>query len=277
MNYLKIILRASLVTSILLTLLAILLNIIIYKDPNWDGIFFLLLSNFLLSLVMAYYVYNATLSGNKLIGMTFVISYIIGNFNIMVEALIFHVTDNMGTINAMVLGIINFSALSISLTWLLKNQHEKSFLMPYPSRTLFSWSTRLAVSVLLYVVVYFVAGMILQLSYPFLHDFYAGKIPALTLILKTQLLRGAVYTAIALVVIYTVNLKSFLTSLLVGFIFSILGGIAPLIPMNDLMPFQIRLVHGLEVGISNFIFGFIISQLLSNRLKALPDTKVSPI
>ena len=277
MKYLKIILRASLVTSILLTLLAILLNIIIHKDHNWDGIFFLLLSNFLLSLVMAYYVYNSTLSGNKLIGMTFVIGYIIGNFNIMVEALIFHVTDNMGTIDAMVLGIINFSALSIALTLLLKNKNEKNFLMHYPPRTLFTWSTRLAASVLLYAVIYFVAGMILQLAYPSLHDFYAGKIPALTLILKTQLLRGAVFTAIALVVIYTVNLKSFQASLLVGFIFSILGGIAPLIPMNELMPFHIRMVHGLEVGISNFVFGFSISQLLSNRLKALPDTKVSPI
>ena|SRR2546430_7288562 len=44
-------------------------------------------------------------------------------------------------------------------------------------------------------------------------------------------------------------------ALFFGAAYSILGGIAPLLLPNPLMPAPIRLAHGFEVGISNFVFG----------------------
>ena len=53
---------------------------------------------------------------------------------------------------------------------------------------------------------------------------------------------------------------------LIGLTFSVLGGIAPLIIPSDLMPVNIRWAHGIEVGISNFIFGMIAGRLLGQRI-----------
>jgi hypothetical protein len=45
-----------------------------------------------------------------------------------------------------------------------------------------------------------------------------------------------------------------------------LGGIAPLIQPNELMPLYIRIGHSFEVGISNFAFGLVLGLLLSQKL-----------
>jgi hypothetical protein len=50
-------------------------------------------------------------------------------------------------------------------------------------------------------------------------------------------------------------------ALLIGLVFSILGGIAPLIPPNEFMPADIRIGHGFEVGVSNLIYGVILGYL----------------
>ncbi len=45
----------------------------------------------------------------------------------------------------------------------------------------------------------------------------------------------------------------------------VLGGIAPLLLPNPFMPSGIRLAHGFEVGISNFLFGMIVGAALASK------------
>jgi hypothetical protein len=58
------------------------------------------------------------------------------------------------------------------------------------------------------------------------------------------------------------NISLIKKAILIGLIFSVLGGVAPLIPPSELMPSYVRLGHGFEVGISNFIYGIVLAVLL---------------
>ncbi|WP_152530925.1 hypothetical protein [Sediminibacterium sp. C3] len=114
-------------------------------------------------------------------------------------------------------------------------------------RSLLKWSWKLVSGVLLYVLFYIIAWMILQASLPELDQFYKGKIPAFQVMIYMQLVSTA---------------PKWRYAVLVGMVFSILGGIAPLLPPNNLMPAVIRVGHGFEVGISNFLFGWITGVVL---------------
>ena len=55
-------------------------------------------------------------------------------------------------------------------------------------------------------------------------------------------------------------------ALLIGAFFAIVGGLAPLIvPENEHMPDYIRFGHAFEVGISNSLFGFLLTWLVGQK------------
>ena len=72
----------------------------------------------------------------------------------------------------------------------------------------------------------------------------------------------------------TLNISVVKKAILIGLTFAILGGIAPLIPPNELMPSYVRLGHGFEVGISNFIYGILLALLL--KLKSSAKADINP-
>ena len=106
------------------------------------------------------------------------------------------------------------------------------------------------------------------------------KIPPFDLVIPTQILRGLIFVAIAILILRTSKLNTLKSAVLIGAIFSVLGGIAPLIPPNEHMPGFIRLGHGFEVGISNFLYGFVLGFLLNQsqgkRLSGLSSNKINP-
>ncbi len=63
----------------------------------------------------------------------------------------------------------------------------------------------------------------------------------------------------------TLNIALSKKAVLIGLTFAVIGGIAPLIPPNELMPAYVRLGHGFEVGISNFIYGVLLAILLRSK------------
>jgi hypothetical protein len=63
-----------------------------------------------------------------------------------------------------------------------------------------------------------------------------------------------------------VKLSKLKKAVLIGLIFSILGGIAPLILPNEVMPLNLRMGHLFEVGISNFLYGFLLGYILSQKV-----------
>lgn len=130
-------------------------------------------------------------------------------------------------------------------------------------RSVGGWLWRIALGDVSYIFLYFLAGM---LVFPFVQDFYAAKtIPAVGDILKMQVFRGLVYIGVALpaVRLFEGNLRR--GALALGLAFSVLGGIAPLVLPNPLIPANVRLAHGIEIGVSNFIYGVILARLLAPK------------
>jgi hypothetical protein len=122
------------------------------------------------------------------------------------------------------------------------------------------WFLRIGLGALAYVVVYFTAGLT---AFPFMADFYAGRsIPNPAYIALIQLFRGLGYVGIALALVRWLPLHRMGTALTVGLTLSILGGIAPLVVPNIYLPTPVRLVHLIEVGVSNFVFAFFVGWLL---------------
>jgi hypothetical protein len=115
--------------------------------------------------------------------------------------------------------------------------------------------------------------MILQASLPAINEYYQDKLPPLNVILYTQVFRGLVFVMTAVffqhVCIHSSKTRQ---AMLLGLIFSVLGGIAPLLPPNNFMPPLVRLGHGFEVGISNWLFGYLL-MLIVYRATTSKSTK----
>ncbi len=258
--------------ALALTLLFALANLAF----GLEGGFFLsgwsLLSNLLVAGVLMAMMEASNWHGWRLALLLFLVYFIIGHFNILIEAYIFNVTDRSRTVLEMARGLIVCLLVSTIAVILARRWHGNSFFegLHLPDRSWWSWSWRVFLGILLYFVIYAAAGMTLQAVYPEFMDFYEGKVPPIDLIFKVQLFRGVVFVAIAFLIIYSTQLSLWKTALLVGLVFSIFGGIAPLIPPNSLMPGYVRFAHGFEVGISNFLYGMVLVGLLNKRIILTP-------
>ena len=110
-----------------------------------------------------------------------------------------------------------------------------------------------AASSLLYLVCYFIAGMII---FPFVRDFYATQtVPSTLEVASLQFfVRGPIFVAICLALMRMVRMSGAAGALAVGLMFTVMTGVAPLILPNALFPDSVRWVHFCEVTSSNFVF-----------------------
>ena len=258
----------SLLGAIILTLLTMVFTEIMSSSHHMSYYLWSIPANFLVSLVLGYYIIHSTYNGFKLCANVLMVYFIIGFLNIMIEALIFNVSDRVETINSLIGGLFLTLLYSPLYVYVLGRWKSQSVPISFQPRSLFGWIWKITITDLLYFVVYMMAGLTLIAVYPELIDFYEDKVPAFDLIFKTQLFRGLIFAGIALLVLRTTDLPPLKAALLIGAIFSVLGGIAPLIPPNELMPPNIRLAHSFEVGISNFVYGIIAGYLLKQKFAA---------
>ena len=107
--------------------------------------------------------------------------------------------------------------------------------------------------------------MILRASYPDLMSFYEGKIPPVDVMIFTQFPRSLLFVLVAVLILRTLQLTQIKKTLIIGLVFSVLGGIARLIPPSQFMSANSRLVHGIEVEISNFLYGMTLAYLLGQK------------
>lgn len=248
-----------------MTLLYLAVSLIFGSTLKMSHYEWKLLSNILILIALGYYITNSNLNGIKLALSAFVIFYGIGYFNILDEALLFNVTDTRETISIMIKGFIVALMVSPFFVYLLGKWTSKSIDLKFKSRPILGWIWRIILCDILYLLFYIIAGLILQKVYPELMDFYKDKIPSHALIINTQFFRGFVFVGIAILILRTLNLSLTKKAVLIGLIFSILGGIAPLIPPNEFMPAYVRFGHGFEVGISNFLYGLVIGLILGQK------------
>ena len=170
-----------------------------------------------------------------------------------------------GSMGMLLFGLPGIILLTLSLRYITDKLKKRS---------VFNWIWRIVVGIFLYLFLYLTAGFILQATYPELLDFYKDKIPPFDLMIGTQFLRGLIFVVVAILILRTLKELKSKKAIFIGLVFAILGGIAPLIIPNDLMPHNIRMGHLFEVGSSNFIYGFILAYLLSQQQISEDQNKI---
>ena len=252
-----------LMVTLLMTVASSFLSIIQADIRDLSVYLWLFLSNLLIASLLTYFVVNSVYWGWKLSLVTFLIYFAISHFNTQIEAIIFNVLDPYISIKYMVSeGVIALITSFILVLFNNKWKEDHQTKSATFKRSILSWIWRILLADILYLLLYFIAGITLQLIYPEFMDFYQGKIPSISLIIKTQIfLRGFVFIGIAILIISAANLSEARRAILIGSVFAILGAIAPLIMPNEFMPLNVRIAHGFETSISNFLYGFLLSYL----------------
>jgi uncharacterized membrane protein (DUF485 family) len=204
--------------------------------------------------------------GWKLSGTLFVLYFGINQLNTLDEALLFKVGLKAPQVFHMMasgfLTALIFCPLLVLILdcWKKTPQEEVGPLVPRPAA---NWVGRILLGVLLYVLCYFVAGII---AFPFVKDFYAGvKLPGPASILEMEIFRGLVYVAAGLAVVHGMKGQRARAAITLGLSFPILAGVAPLLLPNPYLPGYVRLAHGFEIGISNFVYGILLGYLLTRK------------
>lgn len=253
---------------IALTLLNFLLDFVLGLTPNFLYYGWHIVSNALIFIVLGYYIIHANLTGARLALSVLAVYFIIGNLNLVIEAVIFNIVNIKGVLNSVPRDLITVIIISPAIVFIYGKWKGKVEKNEFAIRSVLGWIWRVAVGDILYLIFYIVAGLTLINVYPELMKFYNEKLPPPPeLIFGIQLIRGLIFVAIAMLISRTVNLSLLKKAVLIGLIFSILGGIAPLILPNAEMPAYIRFGHGFEVGISNFLYGLVLGYLLSQKSK----------
>lgn len=224
-------------------------------------------SNFLIVILLSFYVIHCVFARYKLLFSTFTIFYIIGNFNIVVEGFIFGILEPNEMARSIFIGV-PFSLLgSLIVIYVFNRWHprDKSVQSFHP-RTWFHWGWRILLANFTYIVFYLIAGILIQTYTPGFVEFYADKWPTpLVFFMTNMFFRGFVFVAIAILIDRSLNRPMLDKAVFIGFVFSVIGGIAPLIPPSDYMPQFIRIAHGLEIGVSNFLYGATVFLLIRSR------------
>jgi hypothetical protein len=125
---------------------------------------------------------------------------------------------------------------------------------------------KLPALILLYIMLYFGAGQFIAWQSAAVRDYYGQglAIDTPTLILL-QAGRGAAWAGLAWLLARHLRGSVPAKALLAGAAFAILMT-APLLYPNALMPWSVRRVHLVEIGVSNFLFGLLAVWLLSGGI-----------
>lgn len=197
-------------------------------------------------------------TGLRLVLMLFLVGFVVGSANSLIEALFFKVLPLRDIPAAAVPAAIVFAILS-PLAVLLAGRW-RSAAGPAALEGGFTPASLLAV-VVAYEILYWTAG---TLVYPFVADFYATTrtIPPAFAVSAVQVVRSLIFVA----AVYPL-LKSGLRGapLVLALVYSVIGGVAPLLPDNPYMPSDIRFFHAVETSLSNFLFGLVVGFLFTHR------------
>lgn len=180
----------------------------------------------------------------------------IGMANNLIEAIVFGVIRPADAIGGLGFALTSFTLLSL-LAVLIAGQWRGPAV---PPATLPLTPARLALAVIAYELLYFGAG---TLVFPYVADFYATRtLPPFHLVAALQVARALIFLAFAIPLLRRAPRHA---PWLLAVAFAVIAGIAPLVMDNPYMPANIRFYHAIEVGTSNFVFGFILGWLFRSR------------
>jgi hypothetical protein len=136
------------------------------------------------------------------------------------------------------------------------------------------WTWKVPLAALAYVAVYFTFGYYVAWRSPAVTAYYRGSDPGsfwaqIGNVLRetpwlpaAQVLRGLVWTALALLVMRVTRASVLEKALATGALFAVVMNAGLLLP-NPYMPFEVRMVHLVETASSNFLYGALLVWLFS--------------
>ncbi len=135
--------------------------------------------------------------------------------------------------------------------------------------SVFSRVWRVGVAGVVYAFLYFLAGMFVVYSHDFAREYYrgvgGGAMNPLDLF-AFQIGRGGVWALMALPLLASQSSSTWERSNALGAAFAVFVG-ALLLHENPLMPGQIRMLHLVEISVSNFLFGLVVGYLLTRLVR----------
>ena len=217
----------------------------------------------LLNLLVLWVVARASLTGGgRLVMMLFLLGFVAGSANNLIEAMFFGVLPPRAIAAAALPAVIIFAILSPAAVLFSGRWRAADNAVPVEGG--FTPLTLLGV-VVAYELLYWTAG---TLVYPYIADFYATRtIPPAYLVAAVQIVRSLIFVGAAYPLLKT-GLRG--APLVLALVYSVIGGVAPLLPDNPYMPPDIRFYHAIETSTSNFLFGLVVGSLFRRRRPAVP-------
>jgi hypothetical protein len=224
--------------------------------------------------IIFYFINNAWLTGWKLAGIVFLVSFGIQYFMSQIETVWFN--ESLKLSRNAILAIVSGGAVmtllfSPTATWFTGNfgSSHKS------ANGSLNWDLKrmimriILISVVIWPVVYFLAGYLIAWQFTEVRLYYSGTAEMATFfsIMKDnvesglyffQIFRGVCWILIGLIVIGSIKGTWIHKGIILGLLFAILGSSGLILP-NPVMPDMVRMAHLIETAPSSFLWGFIIA------------------
>jgi hypothetical protein len=235
------------------------------------------------ALVLSFLILRSRWYGLKLIGAVLLVHFGVETFMTQIETLYFNSAVQMGM--AVFVGIVAagglraliFAPLAVLIFGKMKKpvSTEEKRAAAAPS----GWGKRLAALAVLYVVVYFVFGYFVAWQWEETRLYYSGTTairPFLAhfrdlffiedpVIIPFQLLRGALWSALALAIVRMMKARRWEASLAVALAFAVLLSLPLGLFPNPYMPPAVARAHFFETSSSMLLFGGIAGWVMYRR------------
>ncbi len=206
--------------------------------------------------VLTFAAFSARIGGWRLYVALWVLGIGAGMINNMIEGVVFGVAPIGAVLDAIAMAAVAFAILA-AVAMLLTRKWRAGDLAPAgPQLSL----PKLGAIVVVYEILYFTAG---TLVFPYVAPFYANiGLPSGAEVIALEIPRALLWLAFAWPFL---RLAPRFVPLNLALAFSVIGGIAPLVVDNPLMPLWVRIPHMIETSTSNFLFGLFVGWLLTWR------------
>jgi len=232
------------------------------------------------ALVLSFPILRSRWYGLKLIGAVFLVQFGVETFMAQIETLYFNSAVQMGTdvlvaiVAAGALRALIFAPLAVFIFGKMKKpvQSEEKRARAVPSE----WGKRFAALTVFYVVVYFMFGYFVAWQWEETRLYYSGTTAIKPLfihfrdlfltedpiIIPFQLLRGALWTSLAIIIVRMMKAERWEASLAVALTFAVLLSMPLLLFPNPYMPTIVARSHFFEVSSSMLLFGGVAGWVL---------------
>lgn len=227
--------------------------------------------------VTLFFIVNARIRGLKLAAAIFLITFGIQWFMSQIETLWFNDSLQLPVYSIYALitgGAITASLFAVAATWITGNFGKReSPAQPAPETDCLSITKMTALlAVVIWPLVYFLAGYLIAWQFEAVRLFYSGKaeMDSFASLMKDnlysglyffQIFRGILWVLIALLVLKTTTGSWLRKGIILGLLISVLGSSGLLLP-NPAMSEEVRMAHLLETGTSGFLWGMIMAWFL---------------